>query len=86
MSIEKPEGYDLREKRAYKNQDARDWTPADALYGAHERTKDQEVTQLIVYWWEKQPDGSEVLKYSSSTQSTAEHAYILQKALSVLLK
>lgn len=84
--IEKPAGYDLREKRADKSSDARQWTPQDAIYNTSERIKDQNVTQLIVYWWERKPDGKEVLHWTNATTSTAEHALLLQKALAVLVQ
>lgn len=84
--IDEPEGYDLREKRAGKNGDAKQWTPQDALYSTHQRMQGKEVTQFVAYWWEKQPDGSELLHWSNATTSTAEHALILQKGLHALLK
>lgn len=83
--VEKPEGYDLREKRADKNSDACQWTPQDAIYNTSQRIKEQDVTQLVVYWWERKPDGKEVLHWTNATTSTAEHALILQKALNALL-
>lgn len=84
--IEKPEGYDLREKRANKSDDAKQWTPQDAIYNTAERIKEQNVTQLIVYWWERTPDGKELLHWTNATTSTAEHALLLQKALAVLVQ
>lgn len=83
--VSKPEGYDLREKLADRSQDAKDWTPADAIYNTAQRIKDQDVTQLVVYWWERQEDGSERLHYTNCTTDLAEHALLLQKGLNFLL-
>lgn len=83
--VEKPEGYDLREKRADKASDAKKWTPPDALYSSAERIKGKEITQLVAYWWERQEDGSERLRWSNATTSNAEHALLLQKALNFVL-
>lgn len=82
----KPEGYDLREKRADKNSDARQWTPQDAVYSTAERIKSKNVPQFCAYWWEREPDGREILRWSNATTSTAEHALLLQKALAALIK
>ncbi len=84
--VSRPEGFDLRERRAKKQGDAKQWTPADALYDASERSAKMDVTQLAVYWWERLGDGTEELRWSHSTQSSAEHAYLLQKALNDLVK
>lgn len=86
MNVEKPEGYDLREKRADKEADARKWTARDAVYSTSQRMANQDVTEFVAYWWERLPDGSEVMHFSNATSSTAEHALLLQKALHALLQ
>lgn len=85
MNLVKPEGYDLREKRAGKASDATQWTAQDAIYNTAERIMDQDVSQLVAYWWERKPDGKEVLHWTNATTSLAEHALLLQKALSALM-
>lgn len=85
MASIKPDGYDLREKRADKANDAKQWTPQDAIYSTAERISDQDVSQLVVYWWERKPDGSEVMHWTNATSSLAEHALLLQKALTALM-
>lgn len=83
--IVKPEGYDLREKRAGKASDAAQWTAQDAVYSTYERIKDAKVSQWVAYWWEVNPDGSESLRYTNATTSSAEHALLLQKGLNALM-
>lgn len=85
MIIDKPEGYDLREKRADKNVDAGQWTAQDAIFNTAQRIKSQDVSQLVVYWWERRPDGSEVMHWTNATTNTAEHCLLLQKAMSALM-
>lgn len=52
--IDKPEGFDLRDRRSTKTSSAADWRPADALYSAWreiETTKPgEEPTCLFVAW------------------------------------
>lgn len=81
--VPKPEGFDIRDKRAEKSGKADEWTPQDAVYEASQRIEN--ATQLVCLWWEKQPDGREILMYSQSTKSRAEHAYLLHKALNDVL-
>jgi hypothetical protein len=84
--VQKPEGFDLREKRASKNGRASDWTPADAVYEASRAIKDKEVSELVVYWWEKDPEtGDRFLKFCNATSSRPEHSYLLQKALAQVI-
>lgn len=86
--IEKPEGFDLRLKRADKVRDSSKWTPADALYEAYERVKNQRATELAVYWWAPLKDNPDRfrLHFAVSTTSVAEHAFLLQTALQKLLE
>lgn len=85
-TVPKPQGFDLRDKRAMKSSDPTDWTPADAVYSASQRIQGKEVTDLVVYWWERDPDtGESYLRWANATSSKAEHCYLMQKALNVLL-
>lgn len=83
--LEKPLGFELHDKRATKASDPASWTPADAVYDASLRMQGKEVTQLVVYWWEKQ-EGREVLKWSNATSGIAEHGWLLQRALNALME
>lgn len=84
-NVEKPDGFDLREKRSEKADDCRLWTPQDAIYDTSMRIKGMDVTQLVVYWWERLPNGIEVMHFTNATSCTAEHALLLQKALHHLI-
>jgi len=84
-AVEKPEGYDFREKRADKENKAALWTAQDAIYNTAERIKSESVTQLVVYWWARNAEGDEVMHWTNATTSLAEHALLLQKALSALM-
>ena len=83
--VPKPEGYELREKRGAKAGNASTWTPADAVYFASKDIQNAQVSELVVYWWAKGPDGEEYLHFSNATSSKAEHAFLLQRALHALL-
>lgn len=83
--VPKPEGFDLREKRAAKTDDAELWTAEDAIYSTFQRIKGKDITQLVVYWWERHEDGAEYLHYTNATSDFAEHAFLLQKGLNHLL-
>lgn len=85
--VPKPVGFELRDKRSEKANDASRWTPADAIYDASQRIAGREVTQLVVYWWEKDSTmgGREVLKWANATTGIAEHGWLLQKALNALV-
>lgn len=83
--VPKPDGYELRDKRSTKEDDPSVWTPADALYDASERIRGKDVSQLVVYWWERKPDGREVMMWANATTGIAEHGWLLQKALHSLL-
>ena len=85
MIPKKPEGYDLREKRAGRDSNAGIWTAQDAIYNTAERIAKEDVTQLVVYWWAREADGSEILHWTNATTSIAERALLLQKALSALM-
>lgn len=84
--VPKPEGFELRDKRSDKSKDARDWTPADALYDASQRTEGKNVTDLVVYWWERDPKtGNSTLKFANATTSKGEHCFLLEHAMHYLL-
>lgn len=83
--VPKPEGFEFREARADKSGQSRDWKPVDAMYEAYQRVSKEDVTQLVCYWWEKDKEGNEILNFSQSTESLAEHSLLLQKALHHLL-
>jgi hypothetical protein len=78
--VPKPEGYEWRDKRSNKSNCPADWTPADALYDASQRIEGKQVTDLVVYWWEHDPQtGKTHLKLANATSSRAEHGYFAAK-------
>lgn len=65
--IPKPEGNELRTRRADKSSSARDVIPMDALFDAYERIKDNpKVRCLVVCWYETAEDGLPLLKWSAA--------------------
>jgi hypothetical protein len=59
--VPKPDGYELRAKRADKNDSAKEWTAADTLYHAQQHMQNAEC--CIVTWYERVPDAGVKLKY-----------------------
>jgi hypothetical protein len=62
--LPKPEGFDLREKRAEKSESARDWLPEDALYDAATHIAEKGVAgALVICWYELSESGLPIAKY-----------------------
>lgn len=78
--VDKPEGFDLREKRAGKAKDGSLWTPEDALFDAAEQIKGKAVKQLLVCWVVEEEGGKLTFSYSQSTTSLAERLLLLRRA------
>lgn len=56
--IPKPEGYDLRNKRSERSQNAKDWLPEDALYKASIDMKiAQPADAMMIAWFYYNEDG-----------------------------
>jgi hypothetical protein len=64
-ALPKPDGFELREKRADKACDGRKWLPEDALYDASRQMHDDPpVGAMIVAWYARNEEsGNVVLKY-----------------------
>lgn len=69
--VPKPEGFELRDKRSDKTGQGKDWTPADALYSAFERTsaeklepKGQRVSCIVTIWRLVDEKGNTDISYS----------------------
>lgn len=63
-AVPKPEGFELREKRAAAADDGSKWLPADALYDASEAMKESPPsTACIIAWYTRLPNGKLALKY-----------------------
>lgn len=55
--IEKPPSYDLNDRRSDIDSDGSLWTPADALYNAHEFMKGKDIESIIIIFNEKKKGG-----------------------------
>lgn len=51
--IEKPLGFELRDKRSDKTRKSDDWTAQDALFDASQAIKGGEVEDVVILWREK---------------------------------
>lgn len=56
--VQKPEGFELRDKRSDKSGQGADWLPVDALYSVQQRLADKNCSALMVVWREVNPDGT----------------------------
>jgi hypothetical protein len=63
-AVEKPHGFELREKRADKLNDGSKWLPEDALFDASEQLKSQPPSgALVVAWYTRLENGNLSIKY-----------------------
>lgn len=76
--VEKPEGYDLRDKRAEKSGQGVDWNPQDALYDASQRIQKMDVEALIVVWRERLPNGETGTRFDFSGNRDAAATLLLR--------
>lgn len=75
--VEKPEGFDLRDARADKSHDAKDWTPADALYSASESQREKPAVTLVVAWTYRDAKGDLRLSYCNASKGNEETIALL---------
>jgi hypothetical protein len=63
--VDKPEGWDLRNLRAAKENDASKWECADVLFDAQEimKTRPPAVAAAVI-WYSRNENGSITLKYT----------------------
>lgn len=55
--VDKPEGFDLRDKRSDKSSLGKDWGVQDALYDASQVIAGQKANDVVVVWREDLGDG-----------------------------
>lgn len=60
--LPRPEGFDLRFRRANQAKDATLWLPEDALYAASNDMKDPKIA-VCVAWYEKCDNDNHAIKY-----------------------
>ena len=70
--IPKPEGFELRDRRSEKANDATAWLPEDALYDAQEamRGKMKPASAMLVAWFYLDDEGKEKLTFRLYNRST----------------
>lgn len=76
--VPEPAGYELREKRSAKTEDARTWLPADALYAASQQmlempSKGRTPVSIFIAYRYKDEAG----KYSTNFKAAGETADIV---------
>ena len=81
MDHEKPEGFDLRDRRSDKTKLSIDWAPADALYDAAQALKSQSCKELVVIWWEETGPNKRNIHWRVATSSAAETTHLLYSML-----
>ncbi len=70
--VPKPEGFELRDRRSEKTNDATAWLPEDALYDAQQAMdgKMKPTTAMIVAWFYRDDEGIERLTFRLYNRST----------------
>jgi hypothetical protein len=62
--LSKPEGFELRVKRAEKDDDATKWLPEDALHDASRAMQESAPAgAMIVVWYTPAEDGKYAIRY-----------------------
>jgi hypothetical protein len=64
--VEKPFGFDLRDKRSDKSNSAKDWLPADALFAASVQSAEDKTDTVLVLWRERLPEGGWILHWRAA--------------------
>lgn len=61
--IPKPEGFELRDKRADKSGDGADWQVGDAVYDAQQEINKVDCNAVLVIWQKVEADGTTSTNY-----------------------
>jgi len=71
-AVPKPEGFDLRDRRSEKTNDATAWLPEDALYDAQQamRGKMKPTSAMVVAWFYHDEEGTERLTFRLYNKTT----------------
>ena len=84
-AVPKPDGHELRLKRACRNEDASKWLPEDALYDAYEGLKTTSAeAAMIVAWYTRLPDGNLSIKYRCYSEHDRQHVALASDLLASL--
>lgn len=70
-AIPKPEGFELRDKRSEKTNDAAAWLPEDALYDAQQAMMGEmkPSTAMVVAWFYRDAEGKQRLTFRLYNQT-----------------
>lgn len=68
--VPKPEGWDMRHKRAEQANDAKLWEPTDILFDAYQlMQKNPPAVSAVVCWYTRNPEsGNLVLKFTCAQE------------------
>ena len=75
-SVEKPDGFDLRDRRSSRDRDARLWAPRDALYDAS-LVMPEDAKCAVVIWM----DATETVR----AKYAGEHSHVITALTTVLM-
>ncbi len=76
--VPKPEGFDLRTRRADKQESCEAWEPRDALYEASKEMEGKEVTACVVIWRETTKDGTRTVARRAGPIDTTKDLVVTQ--------
>ena len=73
--VPKPEGYELRERRAEKKGSGMEWKPLDALYSAsqHMHGEYPPTVACAVVWYTRTTEGKLTLKWDIAYETERAH-------------
>lgn len=80
--MEKPEGFEFRDRRSDKTGRSSDWTPADAAYSASQCFNDATLAAIVV-WLDEAADGTYEIRFRLAGGS-ANGALLASKFLQAL--
>lgn len=78
--VPKPEGYELRTRRADKQESCEKWEPRDALYEASHLMQGKDVDACVVIWREADGKGGHSIKARRAGPADLTARITMQKA------
>lgn len=81
--VEKPEGFELRDRRSTKSRDGKDWNPRDALYDADQAVgkmigEGATVDALVIVYRVVAPDGTKCTRFRAAGEQDAVQTALLR--------
>lgn len=83
--IDKPEGFELRDRRSDKSNLGSEWTVQDALYDASQEMAKQDTTDAIVVWRERVAEGKYLTHFRFAGQSDCNGPALLLGGLGKIM-